>query len=105
MGDFEFVDGPTWNGDAVEWSYRTVGGATAPSGTEVGSIAVIQGHNLIGGGSTTTHRDLGPNDIGATRVHPLPYTASDGDYELSITVGGDARSVHYRVHDHQLDPA
>jgi hypothetical protein len=98
----EFVEGPTLNGEAVEWSYRTVGGATARSGTEVGSIAVMRGHSLIGGGSTTTHGDLGPHDIGATRIHPLQYTAEDGDYELSITIGGDARSVFYRIQDRQI---
>jgi hypothetical protein len=98
----EFVDGPALNGEDVEFSFRTVGGRTAPSGTVVAQVAVMRDHNLLGGGTTSVHSELGPHDIGASRIHPLQYTAEDGDYQLSITIGSDVRSVSYRVHDHHV---
>jgi len=98
----EFVDRPALNGEDVEFSFRTVGGRTAPSGTVVAQVAVMRGRNLLGGGSTAIHSELGPNDIGASRIHPLQYTAEDGDYQLSITIGDDVRYVSYRVHDRHV---
>jgi hypothetical protein len=100
---FEFVDAPALNGQDGEWSFRTAGGRTAPSGTVVAQIAVMShDHNLLGGGTTTVHSELGPHDVGASRVHPMQYTPNDGDYYLSITVGGDVKYVSYRIHDHHV---
>ena len=83
---FKFVDAPALNGEHVEWSFRTVGHKTAPAGTVTSEIAVMtHDHNLIGGG----------------RINPAQYTHEDGDYYLSITVGGDVKYVSYRVHDRQ----
>jgi hypothetical protein len=98
-----FVNPPALDGDAVEWTYRTLGGATAPAGTVVAQIVVMaSNHNILGGGSTTLHTDLGPHDTGASRVRPLQYTPADGDYYLSITVGDDVRYVSYRVTDRRI---
>jgi hypothetical protein len=99
----EFVDAPSLNGDDVEWTFRTVGGRVAPSGTVVAQIAVMShDHNLLGGGTTSIHSELGPHDVGASRIHPLQYKPDDGDYYVSIDVGGDVRYVSYRIHDHHL---
>jgi hypothetical protein len=71
----EFVDAPALNGAEVEWTYRTVGGGTARAGTVVAQIVVTSDdQRILGGGSTTLHGDLGPNDIGwrqlqSTAVH------------------------------------
>ena len=101
--ELEFVDAPALNGEDVEWTFRSVGGRTAPAGTIAAQIAVMtHDHNLLGGGTNTLHSELGPHDIGASRIHPLQYTADDGDYYLSITIGTDVRYVSYRVHGHQL---
>jgi hypothetical protein len=99
----EFVDAPALNGEDIEFSFRTVGGRTAPAGTVVAQIAVMShDHNIIGGGSTSVHSDLGPHDTGGSRIHPLQYTPHDGDYYMSITVGGVARDVSYRIHEHHV---
>jgi hypothetical protein len=99
----EFVDAPALNGEDVEWTFRTVGGRSAPSGTIVAQIAVMShDHNILGGGTTSIHSELGPHDTGASRIHPVQYTANDGDYYLSITVGGDVKYVSYRIHDRHV---
>jgi hypothetical protein len=99
----EFVDAPALNGEDVEWTFRTVGGRVAPAGTVVAQIAVMShDHNILGGGTTTVHSELGPHDTGASRIHPVQYTSANGDYYLSITVGGDVRYVSYRIHDHHV---
>ncbi|MDQ1424386.1 MAG: hypothetical protein QOD72_1884, partial [Acidimicrobiaceae bacterium] len=36
-----FVDAPALNGEDVEWTFRTVGGRVAPSGTVAAQIAVM----------------------------------------------------------------
>jgi len=100
---FEFVDSPRLDGENVEFSFRTVGGATAPAGSVVAQIAVVSGdHNILGGGKTTIRAELGSHDVGASRINPLQYTRQDGDYYLTITVGGDARNVEYRVADQRV---
>lgn len=99
----EFVDSPELRGQDVEWTFRTVGGMTAPAGTVVAHIAVVShDHNILGGGKTTIRNELGPHDVGASRVSPLQYIWQDGEYYLTITVGGDARNVAYRVQDRQV---
>ena len=99
----QFVDPPALNGDAVEWSFRTLGGRTAPAGTVVSQIMVMaDNHNILGGGSNSLGADLGPHDTGASRIRPLQYTAENGDYYLTITIGDDVRYVSYRVHDRQI---
>jgi len=96
----EFVDAPAFNGDHIEWTFRTVGGKTALSGTVTAQIAVMtHDHNLIGGGTNTLHSELGPHDVGASRVDPAHYTADDGDYYLSVTIGSDVKYVSYRIHE------
>ena len=96
----EFVDAPAFSGDNVEWTFRTVGGRTAPSGTVSAQIAVMShDHNLIGGGQNTLHTELGPHDTGGGRINPVQYTHEDGDYYLSITIGDDVKYVSYRVHE------
>jgi hypothetical protein len=101
--ELEFVDAPALNGEDVAWTFRTKGGRTAPAGTIVTQIAVMShDHKLLGGGSTTVHSDLGPHDIGGSRIHPVQYTADDGDYYLSLTIGSDVRYVSYRVHDRRV---
>jgi hypothetical protein len=96
----EFVDSPRLDGETVEFSFRTVGGATAPAGTVVAAIALVSGdHNILGGGKTTIRDGLGPHDVGAARINPLQYTRQDGDYYLTITIGGEARNVEFRVAD------
>ena len=103
---FEFVDAPALVGEDVEWSFRTMGGRTAPAGSVVSQIAVMShDHNILGGGSTSIHSELGPHDTGASRIHPMQYTAHDGDYYLSITVGSDVRYVSYKIHDHHVHTA
>src|SRR5436190_15828455 len=78
---FEFVGAPALNGEDVEWTFRTVGGRTAPSGSVVAQIAVMsEDHNLLGGGTNTIHSELGPHDTGAGRIQPLQYTPHDGGY-------------------------
>jgi hypothetical protein len=100
---FEYVDHPRLSGDTVEFSFRTVGGATAPAGSVVAQIAVVSGdHNILGGGKTTIRNELGPHDVGASRINPLQYIRQDGDYYLTINVGGDARNVEYRVADQRV---
>lgn len=102
----EFVDAPALVGDAVQWSFRTVGGATAPPGTVTAEIAVMShDHNILGGGRNTLRTELGPHDVGASRVRPLQYTPNDGDYYLSINVGGDTRYVSYRIQSGSISAA
>jgi hypothetical protein len=102
----EFVDAPALNGEDVEWTFRTVGGRTAPAGTVTAQIAVMShDHNIIGGGTNTLHSDLGPHDIGGGRIHPMQYTPHDGSYYFSITIGEDVRYVSYRVHERQVSAA
>jgi len=102
----QFVDPPALNGDAVQWTFRTVGGATAPVGTVTAEIAVMShDHNLLGGGRNTLRSELGPHDVGASRVRPLQYTPNDGEYYLSINVGGDTRMVSYRIHSGSIQAA
>ena len=97
---FEFVDSPALRDEHIEWSFRTVGRKTAPSGSVTSEIAVMtHDHNLIRGGQNTLHTELGPQDVGGGRFNPVQYTHEDGDYYASITVGGDVRYVSYRVHD------
>jgi hypothetical protein len=99
----EFVDPPALNGAEVEWTYRTIGGRTAPSGTVVAEIVVTShDHRILGGGTTTLHGDLGPHDIGGARFSPQQYTRDDGDYYLSITIGDDVRYVPYGIYDGQV---
>jgi hypothetical protein len=99
----QFVDAPTVRDEHVEWSFRTVGGATAPAGTVVAAIAVMShDHNIIGGGKTTIRDELGPHDVGASRVNPVQYTPQDGDYYMTVTVGSDARNVSYRVQERRV---
>jgi hypothetical protein len=96
----EFVDAPALNGEHIEWSFRTVGGATAPSGTVTSHIAVMtHDHNMIRGGTNKLGSDLGPHDVGGGRFNPVQYTANDGDYYATITVGDDVKNVSYRVHE------
>jgi hypothetical protein len=99
----EFVDPPALRGEDVEWSFRAVGEMTAPAGTVVAHVAVVShDHNILGGGKTTLHDELGPHDVGASRISPLQYIWQDGEYYLTITVGGDARNVAYRVQDRRV---
>jgi hypothetical protein len=99
----EFVDPPVLNGAEVEWTYRTIGGRTAPSGTVVAQIVVTtHDQRVLGGGSTTLHGDLGPQDIGGARFSPQQHTSDDGDYVVSITIGDDVRYVSYRIDDGQI---
>jgi hypothetical protein len=99
----EFVDAPALNGEDVEWTFRTVGGRTAPSGTVAAQIAVMShDHSLLGGGTNTLHSELGPHDTGAGRIHLVQYTPHDGDYYVSITIGDDVRYVSYRVRGRQV---
>jgi hypothetical protein len=99
----EFVNDPALVGEDVEWTFRTVGGATAPAGTVVAQIAVMShDHNILGGGKTSIRNELGPHEVGESRIHPLQYTPQDGEYYLTITVGSHARNVAYRVHDHHV---
>ena len=65
-------------------------------------LANIFASSLRGGGSTSIHSELGPHDTGASRIHPMQYTAHDSDYYLSITVGSDVRYVSYKIHDHHV---
>src|SRR5436190_22275160 len=47
----EFVDSPALTGEDVEWTFRTVGGQTAPAGTVAAQSAVMShDHNIRGGG-------------------------------------------------------
>jgi hypothetical protein len=99
----EFVDAPALNGENVEWTFRTVGGKTAPAGTVAAQIAVMShDHNILGGGTNTLHSELGPHDTGAGQIHVLQYTHADGDYYVSVTIGSDVRYVSYRVHGHHV---
>jgi hypothetical protein len=99
----EFANDPALVGEDIEFSFRTVGGQTAPAGTVVAQIAVMShDHNILGGGKTSIRNELGPHDVGASRIHPLQYTPHDGDYYFTITVGADARHVAYRIHDHHV---
>jgi hypothetical protein len=99
----EFVDPPALRGEDVEWTFRTVGGRTAPSGTVAAQIVVMSdSHAILGGGTNSLGSDLGPHDLGGGRIRPLQYTAEDGDYYLSITIGDDVRYVSYRVHDRNI---
>jgi hypothetical protein len=99
----EFVDPPALNGHDVDWTFRTIGGSTAPSGTVVAQIVVMShDHKILGGGTNTLHSELGPHDIGGGRISPLQYTRDDGEYYLSITIGDDARYVPYRINDRQV---
>jgi hypothetical protein len=95
---FEFVDSPSLIGDNVEFTFRTVGGRTAPAGSVVSSIAVVTSdQRIIGGGKTTVRSELGGHDVGGSRINPAQYTREDGEYYLAITVGGDTRNVSYRI--------
>ena len=101
----EFVDPPALNGDAVEWTFRAVGG-TAPAGTVAAQIVVLSdNHAILGGGTNSLGSDLGPHDTGGSRVRPLQYTSEDGDYYLSITIGDDVRYVSYRVRQRTISAA
>jgi hypothetical protein len=103
---FEFVDSPALVGDDVEWSFRTVAGATAPAGSVVAHIAAVShDHNILGGGTTTIRDALGPHDVAGSRIHPLQYTPNDGDYSFTITIGTDARQVAYRIADRRVHAA
>ena len=95
---FEYVDAPRLDGEHVEFSFRTVGGVTAPAGSLVANIAVMSSDQLIlGGGRTSIRDELGPHDVAGSRINPLQYTRTDGDYAFAINVGGDTRNVEYRV--------
>jgi len=103
---FEFVDAPTLNAEDIEWTFRTVGGRTAPAGSVVAQIAVMtQDHSLLGGGTNSIHSELGPHDTGGGRIHPLQYTPDNGAYYVSITIGNDVRYVSYQIHDHHVHAA
>jgi len=96
----EFVDAPALNGEHIEWSFRTVGGKTAPSGTVTSQIAVMtHDHNMIRGGTNKLQTEFGPHDVGGGRFNPVQYTADDGDYYASITVGNDVKYVSYSVNE------
>ena len=103
----EFVDPPSLNGEHVEWTFRTVGRRTAPAGTQAAHIMVVLTHNneMKGVGNTTLGSELGPHDIGAGRFNPLQYIHEDGDYYVSVTIGGDVKYVSFRVHDRQMHAA
>ena len=62
-------------------------------------------HNILGGGRKTLRSELGPHDLDASRVRPLQSTPNDGDYYLSINVGGDTRYVSYRIHSGSIQAA
>jgi len=97
---FEFVSAPAFNGEYVEWSFRTANHKSAPAGTVTSEIAVMtHDHNLIRGGQNKLQSDMGPNDVGGGRINPAQYTHEDGDYYLSVTVGGDVKYVSYRIRD------
>lgn len=103
--EFEFVDAPSLNGDTITYSYRTKNRKAAQAGAVVAQIAVLKGHNLIGTGSNKLKSDLGPNDTGASSIRPLNYTTEDGEYEISVTIGHDAKSVKYRVQSGSISAA
>ncbi len=97
---FEFVSAPAFNGEYVEWSFRTVNHKSAPAGTVTSEIAVMtHDHNLIRGGQNKLQTDMGGHDVGGGRINPAQYTVEDGDYYLSVTVGGDVKYVAYRIRD------
>jgi hypothetical protein len=99
----EFVDPPTLNGEHVEWTYRTVGGRTAPPHTVVAQIVITSPEQVIlGGGAHTLYTELGPHDVGRGSFSPERYTRNDGDYHVSITIGDDVRYVSYRIDDRQV---
>ena len=54
----EFVDPPAFNGENVEWSFRTTGGHTAPAGTITSVIAMTtrDGFMKHGGNNKLAHR-------------------------------------------------
>ena len=97
---FEFVSAPAFNGEYVEWSFRTANHKSAPAGTVTSEIAVMtHDHNLIRGGQNKLQSEMGPSDVGGGRINPAQYTHEDGDYYLSVTVGGDVKYVSYRIRD------
>jgi hypothetical protein len=99
----EFVDAPALNAEHIDWTFRTVGGATAPAGTVAAQIAVMShDHRILGGGTNTLHSELGPHDTGGGRINVLQYTHDDGDYYITITIGSDVRTVAYRIHNHEV---
>ena len=101
---FEFVDPPRLNGESVEFSFRTVGGATAPAGSVVAQLAVISSdQKILGGGKTTVRNGLGPGDVGASRINPLQYMRENGDYYLSVNISGDTRNVEFRISDGRVE--
>ncbi len=101
---FEFVDSPRLNGESVEFSFRTVGGATAPAGSVVAQLAVMSSdQRILGGGKTTVRNGLGPGDVGASRINPLQYIRENGDYYLSVNISGDTRNVEFRIHDGRVE--
>ena len=96
----EFVDPPAFNGENVEWSFRTKGGGTAPAGTITSVIAMTTRDGFMKHGGTNKLRtELGPHDVGGARVNPAQYTREDGDYHLNVTVGGEEKGVWYRMQD------
>jgi hypothetical protein len=66
----DFVDPPALNGQAVEWTYRTIGGRTAPPGTgpppKAPRVTRANGHTAS---PTPTEPDVTP---------PAPTTAPAG---------------------------
>ena len=96
--EFEFIDPPSLSGDTITYTYRTKDKKRAQAGAVVAQIAVMKGDNeLIGGGSNKLKTDLGPNDTGSSSIRPQNYTSADGDYSINITIGGDVRTVKYRI--------
>jgi hypothetical protein len=97
---FEFVDSPRLNGDEVEFSFRTAGGATAPPGSVVAQLVVMSTDNrILGGGKTTVRNGLGPGETGATRINLLQYILASGAYYLTVNISGDTRNVEFRIED------
>jgi hypothetical protein len=101
---FEFVDAPALSGDAIEFTFRNAGTQTAPGGSTVAQIVVMShDHNILGGGKATIRNDLHPGEVAGNRFRPLQYTSQDGEYYMTVTVGGDVRNVAYRVQGGRIE--
>jgi hypothetical protein len=106
-GQLEFDQAPSVDSNGwVIWSVKNTGSGTVPAGTSGGDYEMYDSSNTtIPGGSIPTASDLAAGaSSGSLGANLVMSTPNDGDYQVSVSLGGQIYYLDYRVANGAAQP-